>query len=144
MASQVEIIRGEKWRMNHVGHAVESIESAVKTYQTLYGFELVETEKLEEQKVEAAFLRLDNCEIELIAPLPGNKTLRRFLDKRGEGLHHLCFEVENIHNELKRLDALGVNLIDKEPRIGSRNTLIAFIHPGASKSVLVELCMTQM
>jgi methylmalonyl-CoA epimerase len=139
--SGVKTIRGEKWRLNHIGHAVESIDSAVDKYQLLYGFELLETENIETQKVEAAFLGLANCEIELIAPLPGNTTLRRFLDKRGEGLHHICFEVEDIDNELKRLAEMGVRLIDYKPRPGSRNTLIAFIHPDESNSVLVELCM---
>ncbi len=142
-SSALERLRNAHWKFDHIGHAVESIDAAVHTYQTLFGFRLLETETIQAEKVQAAFLELENCALELIAPLSGNTTLRRFLDKKGEGLHHICFEVADIEAELKRLDELGVRLIDKKPRPGSRDTLVAFIHPKEVNSVLVELCSPQ-
>ena len=128
------------WTLDHVGHAVESIEAALAFYTKHFGFEVELTEELPEHKVDVAFLSLANTSIELIAPRAGNKTLRRFLDRRGPGLHHICFEVADIGAELVRLTAEGIRTVDAVPRPGSRSSSIAFLHPDSTHGALIELC----
>lgn len=128
------------WKLDHVAHAVHDLEATVQHYQTMGGFTCIEREHLPEQGVTIAFLQAGPTTIELIAPLGTNSKVETFLAKRGEGLHHLCFEVEDIDQELRELEAKGARLIDKTPRAGSRHSRIAFVHPSAFQGVLVELC----
>lgn len=127
-------------RLDHIGHAVKSLSAGISRFQALFGATLELKEHLPEHAVEAAFLRYGDTSVELIAPLPGNTTLEKFLNRRGEGLHHICFEVDSVAEELKRLEAQGVRLIDSVPRPGARGTEIAFIHPQDLFGVLFELC----
>lgn len=133
------------WKLNHVGHVVKDLEKSVNLYEKFFGFKVIERETLTEQKVQIAFLapkntNPENTLIELLTPLPENTTLTNFLTKRGEGLHHLCYQVKSVSTELKRLGDLGVSLIDQFPKIGSRGFHIAFIHPRSTNGVLTELC----
>ena len=128
------------WRLDHVAHAVSDLDEKIALYSALFGFELESREVIVEQKVSVAFLRLQNTLLELIAPEESNVTLRKFLEKRGEGLHHICFYVENIREELENLRSKGVKLIDSVPRPGAHGTEIAFIHPHSTGGALIELC----
>ena len=126
--------------LDHVGIAVENLDLAIADYLSKFGFKLELREKVASQKVELAFLKLDNTKIELLTPTSPESTLRKFLDSRGPGLHHICYEVADIVAELKRLKDLGLKLIDETPRAGAHNTLIAFLHPKSTAGVLTELC----
>ncbi len=128
------------WKLDHIGHVVKDLENSLNHYEKYFGFKVIERENLAEQKIELAFLQLENTLIELLAPLSGNTSLTNFLTKRGEGLHHLCYQVKSVSGELKRLSDLGIRLIDSVPRTGSRGFYIAFIHPQSTNGVLTELC----
>ena len=141
-ASTIETIVENSWRLDHIGHAVWNIEEGIKLYSELYNAALESRESLSEEGVEVAFLKYDNCLIELIAPSSSkpNQALEKFLNKRGPGMHHICFAVDCVSEELKRLSAKGVRLIDSTPRSGSRGLNVAFIHPSSSLGALIELC----
>ena len=129
--------------LDHLGIAVTKLDAAISEYERNFGFKLHLRERIESQKVELCFLKLDNTLIELLTPTHPSSTLQKFMDKRGPGLHHICYRVTDINAELRRLSALGHDLIDKEPRPGADNTLIAFIHPKTLGGVLTELCQHQ-
>lgn len=128
------------WELDHIGHAVKDLVAAEDFYCKILGYTVETREALEDQKVEVSFLRGPNGLIELIAPLPGNQNLQRFLSSRGEGLHHLCYWVPSVEEELKKLKATGIKLIDQSPRLGSREMQVAFLHPSSCQGVLVEIC----
>jgi methylmalonyl-CoA/ethylmalonyl-CoA epimerase len=125
-------------RIDHVAVAVESIDAALESYRKAFGLEARERELVEAQRTEAALLPIGDSNLELIEP-KGNDGLRRFLDKRGPGLHHIAIEVEGIEDALALLKSLGVPLIDESPRSGARGHKVAFVHPKATGGVLVEL-----
>ena len=126
--------------LDHIGIATRDLDRAISEHLTNFGFKLHSRETIESQKVEVAFLKLPNTLIELLAPTSLDSTLTKFLETRGEGLHHLCYRVDDIKVELTRLEKLGHRLIDSEPRPGAHKTMIAFIHPKTLGGVLTELC----
>lgn len=128
------------WPLDHVGIAVHDIDSALEEYRVKFGFILDSREVIPSQKVEVAFIRLPNTLIELLAPQDGSSPLAKFLAKRGPGMHHLCYRVENIETELEHLTQAGVEVIDRIPRPGAHRTRIAFLHPKSTGGVLTELC----
>ena len=129
------------WQLDHVGIAVRDLEQAITLYTRAAGTSVTLREKLPTQGVELAFLNTGAAKIELLAPLNQTCTLARFLEKRGPGLHHVCYEVPDIRTELTRLSSeVGCTLIDSEPRHGAGGTLIAFISPKSFDGVLTELC----
>lgn len=128
--------------LHHIGIAVRNLDASIAFYKNTFGFEVDLRETLESQGVELVFLKLPNTMLELLMPLTGQSKLRSFLDTRGEGLHHICYQVPDIVAELARLAALGCQLIDKTPRPGAHNSQIAFLHPKSMDGVLVELCQT--
>jgi len=125
-------------RIDHVAVAVEDIDEALAKWREVLGLAPQEREVVASQKTEAALLPVGETSIELIAP-KGNDGLRKFLDKRGPGLHHIAVEVEGIEAALALLESLGVPLIDRTPRSGARGHKVAFVHPKATGGVLVEL-----
>lgn len=129
-------------RLNHVGVAVPSIEAAKQNYRDLYGVPesaITETRELAAQGVKFAFVNLANSQIELIEPLGENSPILKFLERNPNGgQHHVCFEVENIHDARDAMIAKGATVLN-EPRIGAHGTLIIFVHPKNSNGVLVEL-----
>ena len=125
-------------RIDHVAVAVENIDEALAKYATAFGLAPREREVVASQRTEAALLPVGDSNIELIEP-KGNDGLRKFLDKRGPGLHHIAIEVEGIESALALLKSLGVPLIDETPRAGARGHKVAFVHPKATGGVLVEL-----
>jgi methylmalonyl-CoA/ethylmalonyl-CoA epimerase len=124
--------------IEHVAIAVHDIDSALAKFREVFGLEAAERELVLSQKTEAALLPMGNSNLELIAP-KGNDALRRFLDKRGPGLHHIAVEVESIDEALSFLKGIGVALVDESPRIGARGHKVAFLHPKATGGVLIEL-----
>jgi methylmalonyl-CoA epimerase len=125
-------------KIDHIGIAVKSIEETLAFYKTL-GLSLAHTEAESEQRVVVAFLPAGKSEVELLEPIDEEGPVARFLVKRGEGMHHICFEVQDIEAILARLEEKGVELIDREPRIGTGGKKIAFIHPKDTHGVLIEL-----
>ncbi len=125
-------------RLDHVGVVVHEIDAAVQTYCEQLGLTLLEQVEIAEQKVVAAFLEGGNSTIELIAPTDTASGTARFLASRGEGMHHVCYEVDDIRATLATLQATGVRLIDETPRQGVHG-LVAFVHPKATHGVMIEL-----
>ena len=126
-------------KIDHIAIVVRSIEEALKVYRDALGLPLAHVQEVPEQKVKIAFLPIGDCEIELVEPTAADSGVARFLEKRGEGLHHICFEVEDIEAALRDLAAKGVRLIDRQPRQGAIGR-VAFLHPKSAHGVLIELC----
>ncbi len=126
--------------LDHIGIAVKDLDAAVKLFTEIIGLKLEGYETVKEQEVKIAFLSAKNTEVELITPLSNESPVAKFLEKRGEGLHHLAFRVKNLSDMLRRLKSERLQLIDKEPRKGARGRKIAFIHPKSTHGVLLELC----
>ena len=125
-------------RMDHVGIVVNNLDESLKTYQDQLGFTLLERVLIPEQKVEAAFLDAHNSTIELIAPTDTESGTAKYLANRGEGTHHVCYEVDDIVATLAELTAQGVRLIDTTPRRGVHG-LVAFVHPKATSGMMIEI-----
>ena len=126
-------------RIDHVGIAVESIQKAARLYTEGLGIALQRTETVEDQGVKVGFLPLDSCEIELLEPVDDEGPVARFLAKQGEGIHHLCVQVDDIEAAMARLREQGVRLLNKEPVRGAGGCLVAFVHPHSANGVLLEL-----
>jgi len=125
--------------INHVCIAVLDIEETLEFYENLFGVTRSgEIETIEDQGVKAALVRVGASQLEFIQPIDNENGVAKFIDRKGEGVHHICFEVDNLGSKLKDLDLAGVQLIDKEPRNGLSGT-IGFIHPKATRGVLIEL-----
>lgn len=126
-------------RIDHVALAVSDLEKAIELYRDVWGLPLEHRETVEDQGVEEAMFRVGESFIQLLGPLGPDTPVGKFIERKGEGLHHIAYEVEDIDVALKQLRESGVALIDEEPKIGSRGTRIAFIHPKSNRGVLVEL-----
>ena len=124
--------------INHVGIAVRDIEETLALYRDLFGVDGAEVEDQEDQGVRGALVTVGGSQLEFLQPTDPEGTVARFIERRGEGLHHICFEVEGLQDKLDRLDAEGVRLIDKTPREGLSG-MIAFLHPRSTQGVLIEL-----
>ncbi|MFW9797900.1 MAG: methylmalonyl-CoA epimerase [Candidatus Thorarchaeota archaeon] len=127
-------------KISHIGIAVESIEKWLGFYKDVLGLEFGGSEKVKEQKVRVAFLKIGESQIELLEPTSDDSPIAKFLKKRGGGIHHIAVEVDDIEVALARHRKAGAQLIDNEPRIGAHNMRMAFVHPKASGGVLLELC----
>lgn len=127
-------------KIDHIGVAVKSIDEAAKFWEETLGLKIVGKETVAEQKVTTAFLPIGESEIELLESTDAGGPIAKFIEKKGEGVQHIAFRVENIEKALEQLKAQGVRLIDEKPRIGAGGAKIAFIHPKASFGTLVELC----
>ena len=125
-------------KLHHVGVVVQSIDQALAFYRDTLGLHVHKEDTIQEQGVRAALLTLGDSEIELLEPVVPDTGVARYLEKRGEGLHHVCFEVDDVDRDLSALKTMQVELIDQEPRIGIAGR-ICFLHPSAMDGVLVEL-----
>ncbi|MEE8369926.1 MAG: methylmalonyl-CoA epimerase [Dehalococcoidia bacterium] len=125
-------------KIHHIGIAVHSLEQALKFYRDTLGLPVHKQATIEEQGVKAALLTIGQSEIELLEPLSPESPVGRFLERKGEGMHHICFQTPDVASELEGLKGKGVQLIDQQPRSGLAG-MICFLHPKASRSVLVEL-----
>lgn len=125
-------------RLDHVGIVVNDLDAALDTYCGQWGFQLLHRLAIPEQQVEAAFLDAGNSAVELIVPTDSASGTARFLQNRGEGVHHLCYEVDDIEEALATLRSQGLRLVDETPRQGVHG-LVAFVHPKSSHGTLIEL-----
>ncbi|MCA1683145.1 MAG: methylmalonyl-CoA epimerase [Actinobacteria bacterium] len=126
-------------RIHHLGVAVRDLDEALDTYRRLFAAELEQRETVVEQGVEAVAVRVGDSTVELLSPLGPETAVGKFLAKRGPGMHHVAYEVEDLRAELDRLTKEGAELIDSEPRPGLFGLEVAFIHPDADHGVLSEL-----
>ncbi len=126
-------------KISHIAIAVENLEIARKAFEALVGNKVEVIEDVPDQKVRVGMLPVGESRLELAGPTDPTSTIAKFIEKRGEGIHHICFEVADIRSELARLKVAGFQLIDEAPRLGADGHLIAFIHPRTTGGVLVEL-----
>ena len=126
-------------RVDHVALAVADLNASIEHYQRVWGLTLSHREVVAHQGVEEAMFRLGDTYLQLVAPLASDTPVARFIERRGEGLHHIAYEVESIEAALASAREHDLVLVDQEPRQGSRNTRVAFVHPRTNHGVLVEL-----
>lgn len=126
-------------RVGHIGIAVEDLDSVAKIFEDLFGIELAGKHGAPGQPVKVALLRTEGTTLELVTPTDQKSGLAKFLKKRGNAIHHISFEVEDIDAALSHLKEKGVELIDREPRVGAEGKRIAFIHPKSCGGILIEL-----
>ena len=126
-------------KIDHIGIAVLDLEKGIENYETLLGLKCMCVEEIEEQRVKVAMIPVDNVNIELLESTHPEGPIARFLERKGEGFHHIAYRVKNIEEELGRLKERNVRLIDERPRIGAHGAKIAFIHPKSMGGILVEL-----
>jgi methylmalonyl-CoA epimerase len=132
----MRVIKG----LNHIGIAVKNLDEALEIYEGILGLEVENVCAFQEQKVKIAFLLAGETRIELLEPLDNEGPVARFIEKRGEGVHHLALNVVDIEAALQSIKEKGIALVDETPRIGAEGFKIAFLHPKSTKNVLVELC----
>lgn len=126
--------------IEHIGIAVKNIDEAIALYQTVFGLECYAVEEVPEQKVKTAFFMVGQTKIELLESTDPEGPIGKFIEKKGEGIHHLAFAVNGLAMALDETAAKGVQLIDKTPRKGAEGLNIAFLHPKSTHGVLTELC----
>ena len=127
--------------IEHLGIAVKSLEEAIPYYENILGLKCYSIEEVADQKVKTAFFKVGQTKIELLEPTSEDSTIAKFIEKRGEGIHHMAFAIEDgVADALAEVEAKGVRLIDKAPRKGAEGLNIAFLHPKSTCSVLTELC----
>ena len=126
--------------VEHIGIAVKNLEASIELYTKLLGVEPYKKEEVESEGVITVFFDAGNTKIELLGATREDSPIAKFIEKRGEGIHHLAFAVENIRNKMKEITALDFILINNEPKDGADNKLIAFLHPKSTGNVLVEMC----
>ena len=127
-------------KVEHVGIAVKDLASANELFAKLFGKAAYKSEKVEREGVTTSFFQLGDTKIELLEATSPDSPISKFIEKRGEGIHHIAFEVEDIRSEMARLEKLGFTLLNKEPQKGADNKLICFLHPKSTNGILVELC----
>ncbi|MDR1561947.1 MAG: methylmalonyl-CoA epimerase [Dysgonamonadaceae bacterium] len=126
--------------IEHLGIAVKSIADSLPYYEEVLGLKCYNIEEVADQKVKTAFFKVGQTKIELLEPTSEESTIAKFIEKRGEGIHHIAFAVPDVAQALAGAEAKGVQLIDKAPRKGAESLNIAFLHPKSTKGVLTELC----
>jgi methylmalonyl-CoA/ethylmalonyl-CoA epimerase len=127
-------------KINHVAVAVSNLEEATRFYEEVLGLTLSGVEVVEAQKTKVGFFKIGESNIELVQPASPDSPLTKYLETKGQGIHHICFEVDDVEAEVKAFIERGATLIDKTPRPGAHNTKVAFVHPKSSNGVLIELC----
>lgn len=126
--------------IEHIGIAVKSIEIARKYYEDVLGLSCYAIEEVKDQKVKTAFFKLGDTKIELLEPTDAESPVAKFIEKRGEGIHHIAFAVKDIESSIEELQTKGVQMIDQKPRMGAEGLHIAFLHPKSTLGVLTEIC----
>ncbi len=129
-------------KINHIGIAVKNLEESIAFYQKL-GLELESIEEVAEQKVKVAFFSVGDTRIELLAATAEDSPIAKYIEKKGEGIQHIAFTVDNIEKQLEEAKDNQITLIDQTPRIGAHNSQIAFLHPKSTGGVLIEYCQEQ-
>lgn len=127
-------------KIEHIGIAVESLETAIPYYETLLGSKCYAVETVADQRVKTAFFRVGETKIELLETMDPEGPIGKFLEKKGQGIHHIAFAVDNVDNALKEAEGSGIQLIDKQSRKGAEGLNIGFLHPKSTFGVLTEFC----
>ena len=127
-------------KVDHIGVAVSNLEESIKFYENILGMKLQGIEIVEEQKVRVAFLPIGDTEIELLESTDKEGPIAKFIEKKGEGIQHIAYRVDDIEKALEEMRQKGVRLIDEKPRYGAGGAKIAFLHPKSTNGVLIELC----
>lgn len=130
-------------KVEHIGIAVESLAQSIPLFEKLLDSHCYKTETVPTEAVQTAFFQKGDTKIELLESTSEEGVIRKFIDKKGPGLHHIAFEVGDIRAEMKRLQAEGFVLLQEEPRMGADNKLVCFLHPRSTAGVLIELCQEQ-
>jgi methylmalonyl-CoA/ethylmalonyl-CoA epimerase len=128
-------------KVEHIGIAVKNLAVSVELFERLLGASCYKTEQVDSEKVNTAFFQKGETKIELLQGLVPDSVITRYVEKKGEGMHHIAFEVEDIHAEMQRLAAEGFTLLNETPKEGADNKLVCFLHPKDTGGVLIELCM---
>lgn len=131
-------------RIEHIGIAVASLEKSIPLFEKLLNTTCYKTETVASENVKTAFLKTGENKIELLESQTEDGVIARFIGKKGEGMHHIAFEVNNIHEEMNRLKAEGFHFLTEAPKDGADNKLVCFLHPKDSNGVLVELCQEKI
>jgi methylmalonyl-CoA/ethylmalonyl-CoA epimerase len=129
--------------IDHIGIAVSDIETAIETWKTILQSPCFKREIVESEKVETAFFQTGESKVELLGATAPDSPIHRYIEKRGQGLHHIAFEVFDINAEMERFRKEGFTLLNESPKRGADNKLIAFLHPKGNTGVLVELCQSE-
>lgn len=127
-------------KIEHIGIAVKDIEKSNELFASLFNKQPYKSEEVESENVITSFFQTGESKIELLQATHEDSAIAKFIEKKGEGIHHIAFDVTDIHAELKRLEKEGFKIITKEPKKGADNKLVAFLHPKSTNGVLVELC----
>lgn len=127
-------------KVEHIGIAVKSLEVSIPIYESLLNTQCYKSELVETEGVNTAFLRSGETKIELLEATRPDSPIAKFIDKKGEGIHHIAYDVADIHAEMKRLQEAGFTLLNETPKKGADNKLVCFIHPKTANGVLTELC----
>src|SRR5664279_376511 len=128
-------------KIEHVGIAVKKLSASIPLFEKLLNTPCYKTEAVESEMVNTAFFKKGESKIELVEAYAPGSVISKFIEKKGEGLHHIAFEVENIEEEMKRLINEGFTLINEKPKEGADNKMVCFLHPKDTSGVLIELCM---
>lgn len=126
--------------IEHIGIAVADLKNSISFYEKVFGLKCYNIEEVEDQKVRTAFFMIGQTKIELLEPTDQEGPIGKFIEKRGEGIHHIAFAVDNITEQLKHAEKEGVRLIDAIPRKGAEGLDVAFLHPKSASGVLIEIC----
>lgn len=129
-------------KLDHIGIAVKSLQTSTELFEKLLNSKLYKTEEVFLQQVKTGFIASGGCKIELLEAMSEESVIHKFIEKNGEGIHHIAFEVEDILTEMNRLKAEGFTLLSEKPRLGADSKLICFLHPKDTNSVLIELCQS--
>lgn len=125
-------------KLAHIGIAVNSLEASAPVFEKIFSVKASETEHVEEQKVNVRKIHLENCDIELLEGTDSESPISKFIEKKGEGIHHVSFDVNDIQGSLDKIKAEGIKLINETPRTGADDMLVAFLHPKSANGVLIE------
>lgn len=129
------------YKIEHIGLAVKSLETSVPLFEKLLNTNCYKTELVASENVNTAFFRTGESKVELLESTAPDGVIAKYIDKKGEGIHHIAFEVQDIYAEMQRLKAEGFTLLNEEPKAGADNKLVCFLHPKGTNGVLIELCM---
>ena len=130
-------------KVEHIGIAVKSLSDSIPLFEKLLNSSCYKIEKVESEKVNTAFFQIGETKIELLESQEADGVISKFIDKKGEGIHHIAFEVDDLASEIDRLKKEGFTILDETPKKGADNKLICFVHPKSSNGVLIELCQSK-
>lgn len=131
------------YKVDHIGIAVNSLKTSIPLYERLLGSNCYKTEQVSSEQVDTAFFLQNGAKIELLESMDPNGVIAKFIQKKGEGLHHIAFEVPDIYAEMDRLKKEGFTLLNETPKSGADNKLVCFVHPKDANGVLIELCQSR-